>query len=468
MVRSFSCVLLLAFFLYLRPSPTFAVTYTIPPDEFTPIVFENLEFFCSLRFSVFDQSGSLLYFYDVQAGYEIWITLANPPVPFPESFYFSGEIYFAYEPLASGPTCPPPGVITSHDPGVVLHHPALGSTDDDYQIAFPSGVNIYIVPEPVPPPEPPPEIFHPVIFVHGTGGKPTDWTTGNKKAYWEQLLQAGYPEYFLATYSFADADGNPDTYDYQGDITKIVDDFPALADEMAQRFEDEYRLGCNNECVDAVGFSLGGLVIRQYLNEHPLTNKIRKVVTIGTPHEGSQFVAPIAWANSIPFVGGLLREAVVGVFNAASEAWGLIDDVDQVLAANSPATIQQRPGSTFLGELNSFVYESTPAFHAIAGDIDAAFRQSLFHFRLVSGKFSIGDIVVSKPSALAIPTTGVSKKVFSDEAITVIGDVFLERIGNIYQYSVDLPYPGELKYWHLNLAQQPEIVEYVVGRLNNE
>ena len=40
--------------------------------------------------------------------------------------------------------------------------------------------------------------------------------------------------------------------------------------------------------VDLVGLSMGGLVIRSYLANNPVTAKVRRIVTLGSPHAGSK------------------------------------------------------------------------------------------------------------------------------------------------------------------------------------
>lgn len=87
-----------------------------------------------------------------------------------------------------------------------------------------------------------------------------------------------------------------------------IHDFGRILNE---KVEEVLREAGSNQ-VDLVGHSMGGLVIRSYLANNPVTAKVRRVVTLGSPHAGTKL-------------------AVLGVGKAAKE---------------------MIPGSPFLEELN--------------------------------------------------------------------------------------------------------------------
>ena len=57
---------------------------------------------------------------------------------------------------------------------------------------------------------------------------------------------------------------------------------------MLSKEVDEVLTETESNQVDLVGHSMGGLVIRSYLANNPGTTKVRKVVTLGSPHAGSK------------------------------------------------------------------------------------------------------------------------------------------------------------------------------------
>ncbi len=74
------------------------------------------------------------------------------------------------------------------------------------------------------------------------------------------------------------------------------------------------------ERVHFVGHSLGGLVIRSYLNDHPdVPEQARfgKVVTLGTPHHGSEVADEFDGGVLIKVAGGVSQSLVTG-----SESFG--------------------------------------------------------------------------------------------------------------------------------------------------
>jgi triacylglycerol lipase len=65
---------------------------------------------------------------------------------------------------------------------------------------------------------------------------------------------------------------------------RSIQDFGTMLSEEIEEVLTE--TGSNQ--VDLVGHSMGGLVIRSYLANHPGTTKVRRVVTLGSPHAGSK------------------------------------------------------------------------------------------------------------------------------------------------------------------------------------
>jgi len=454
-----------------------AKKFVVDPVGTTTIIAEN-DNNCLMRWWLFREDGSSRFdnFLGRAEGGMLTVVFRRLPLALQR-----GEmVNFGYEPIPEPHReCPEHGLITMDNEGVVVEElpyeqPNIGGywyRNPNYRywrITFPDEsvkLHVYTLPWDPQPEYVQREVYYPVIFIHGLDGRPEDWVDGNKKIYWEMFQEKGYPEELLATYAYADADGDPQTYDYQGDVTKIDDDLPGLVEKMAQRYEEKYGMSCGDQCVDLVGFSLGGIVARQYLNEHPVGNKIRKVVTIGTPHRGVPWLGVIDRAELLPGVGGAARRAIIDSINkgAILRAAGLGED--QVLDLRSDAALQMRPASEFLGYFNSVVYGSKLAFQAIAGDIDLQLSQNLFHFKLLSSRISLGDGIVDVGSAVGVPAMDITQDHFSDKTRYIQGTLLLVRAEKTYKYTIDLASADDLRYFHLSLPKQPEVVQQVLDFL---
>lgn len=122
--------------------------------------------------------------------------------------------------------------------------------------------------EPVDPGEP--DGHPPLLFVHGLGGN-----RGN----------------FLPMALYLKLHGRQRSYRIHFDSGRSIDD---MATELA-RFVEAVVEATGEPQVDLVAHSLGGLVCRVALADHPLQGKVRTLITLGTPHGGTH---PARYANT--------------------------------------------------------------------------------------------------------------------------------------------------------------------------
>ncbi len=104
----------------------------------------------------------------------------------------------------------------------------------------------------------------PIIFVHGLYHNHTAWylyLRWFRKWGWQYMKAVNLPRKFRSI----------------SDFTQV------LADEV-----DRVLTDTGSEQVDLVGQSMGGLVIRNYLRSNSAKAKVRRVVTLGSPHGGSK------------------------------------------------------------------------------------------------------------------------------------------------------------------------------------
>ena len=95
-----------------------------------------------------------------------------------------------------------------------------------------------------------PPKFHPIIFVHGMGGRPENWQDDSKGMnYKKMFLDQGYPENYLHFYSYGIKNGQ---YNYQGDITEIAQNLESVVNSLSTLHKAQGGDGR----VDIVGHSL--------------------------------------------------------------------------------------------------------------------------------------------------------------------------------------------------------------------
>jgi triacylglycerol esterase/lipase EstA (alpha/beta hydrolase family) len=120
----------------------------------------------------------------------------------------------------------------------------------------------------------------PIIFVHGLYHNHTAWylfLRWFRKWGWQHMKAVNLPRKFRS----------------------IPDFSQVLADEV-----DKVLTETGSGQVDLVGQSMGGLVIRNYLTSNSAKAKVRRVVTLGSPHGGSKM--------AVLGLGGAVKEMIPG------------------------------------------------------------------------------------------------------------------------------------------------------------
>ena len=105
---------------------------------------------------------------------------------------------------------------------------------------------------------------------------------------------------------------------------------------------------------DAVGHSLGGLVLRRYLAVHPEGPPIKRMVTLGTPHGGSELwrFLPTKTGKQLRPGGEFLKELDEAGVPDGVEVTAVSSDFDQLVVPNALAR-WEAPGVSNLTVPNS-------------------------------------------------------------------------------------------------------------------
>lgn len=312
--------------------------------------------------------------------------------------------------------------------------------------------------------------YRPIVLIHGLGGHFTDWEAGGNKYVVRQALEQmlnddesgfEYASEWLRNFSYGYIDpinGEP-YYNYQGNIIEIAKELGPVIDELSALSKENGGDGL----VDIVGFSLGGLVAREYMRQNPEDIRIGKIITVATPHQGAD---ALKLKDDVFFwfgYGGLALEEL------------LTRSIEPLCAPGRPldteafAVQQLLPGSPFLYTINEHPQNPQDGFYTLGSNIKATFTEDLFIFNAKITTKDLGDFLILPESSLNIPPVGETRTLFEDEIDLGVGDVKIEMEGLQVAKAIrqSLETDPVFKYWHLRLIQQPEVIEKVVEILKS-
>ena len=117
-----------------------------------------------------------------------------------------------------------------------------------------------------------------------------------------------------------------------------------------EAFADQFHHYIEALCVeeglaefDAVGYSMGGIVLLQYLLEHREDHRVRRVMTVGTPHGGTELFrfSMLAPARQLRPGGEFLERLKEAGIPPGVEATAIGSDFDQFVIPNRNARWDQ-------------------------------------------------------------------------------------------------------------------------------
>jgi len=211
----------------------------------------------------------------------------------------------------------------------------------------------------------------PVIFVHGFGGKGNDWLRKNYhtafpensqfqyfgdvkvsqgEVLFDQQFEAELPNvlhpYFTLTLRNQAFDAIPD----------LGDDVGACVEKVVEVFR------CQRVCL--VGFSLGGIVCRDYLVRNPNRAPVKQLITVSSPHFGSAFaylsdVAKAVRLQPEPSLLGMVAEKSIDQLNQVCMQHNL--DIH----AQSLAMLQPPKAGNYLDWLNQKTHPERVEYFSI-------------------------------------------------------------------------------------------------------
>ena len=180
---------------------------------------------------------------------------------------------------------------------------------------------------------------NPVLFVHGIGASASVWK------------KFDIPDHSLFYVSFSDRFASPE------------DQVPELAG-----FINKVLQQTGQEKVILVCHSMGGLVARKYLADHPADHRVEKLVLLSTPNLGSVGLF-FNWIPAAMILVGIIRmpwvwPVLIGILGLA---WEAISYFRGVLLL-SPASWSMRPNSEFLKRLDDQRMPADVKYVAVLSD----------------------------------------------------------------------------------------------------
>lgn len=285
-----------------------------------------------------------------------------------------------------------------------------------------------------------------VLLIHGLNSYPEVWLEeGNNLV--AGLREQGYARPLIGLYHYAGRGSGRDGYNNQGGVAEVAAGMREAVLDLSRASADCGGTGL----VDIVAHSMGGLVARYYALEWPTESRLNRIISVGTPYGGSwmadalEFGSPEQWGGGVESLVRLLRQSgrMMGV-NVEDQAY-----------------VDLRSGSVVQQRLREEPVNWRIGYYALYGDIEAVLALRLFHLRLVSQRYELGDLVVGAESAREVGQQWLSEAVgFSDQVIRELslglrlGQGVME-LGLIHLDQLQLP------YWHNALLSAPEVQQVI-------
>ncbi len=221
-------------------------------------------------------------------------------------------------------------------------------------------------------------IPYPIVLVHGLGQKSSVWDSYAVKYYEKELgLQFGgvlkkkngrcILEHGQSLKT--DNSQNPPADFFTVSFSNPVDSIEAWRLELEQYISLVLKR-TNAEKVILIGYSMGGLASRSYLTHHLNDHKVQRLITIGTPHQGSAFAKAYNWKTSITnalksdpnFASKFLLEQSLSAVKAA--------ETDVPFDASAVRDLRRpQDGGMYLNKLGNTPHPLDVEYVSVVGDV---------------------------------------------------------------------------------------------------
>lgn len=243
------------------------------------------------------------------------------------------------------------------------------------------------------------QIPYPILLLHGLGQKASVWDKHAIKFYEQDLglKHAGILKPSKKGIKL-EQKGSPSTMDFfTVQFSNPVDSVEGWAKELEQCIAF-VREKTGAEKVILIGYSMGGLTGRHYLTKHVKDHHVQRLITIGSPHQGSAFAKVYNWKTSINKSLQDGKESFLKpIVEQASE---LIRKAESDVPFDSPAVRDlRRPqdGGWFIEKSGNREHPLDVEYISVIGDVDIMKELSVLNksgakelFRRIMGLLGMG------------------------------------------------------------------------------
>ena len=258
------------------------------------------------------------------------------------------------------------------------------------------------------------KVPYPILLLHGLGQKAEVWH-GEATTYFKKDLSLRYGGDLKVNARGAiqrSLAGSGDADFYTVQFRNPVDSVRAWTSELDACIQ-YVRAVTGADRVILIGYSMGGLAARTYLVEHLRDHHVKRLITIGTPHDGSPYARVWNWKTSLK---RCVDEENVLLAQPCKAGLATLTAVEGDVPFDTPAVRDlRRPedDGVFLATLNKRAHPLDVEYVSVIGDVDVVdgvkklepqavqevFRKILSVFGgSLSELFSDGDGVVSTRS----------------------------------------------------------------------
>lgn len=258
------------------------------------------------------------------------------------------------------------------------------------------------------------KVPYPILLLHGLGQKAEVWH-GEATTYFKKDLALRYGGDLKVNargtiQRTLAGGGDADFYTVQ--FRNPVDSVRAWTSELDACIQ-YVRAVTGADRVILIGYSMGGLAARSYLVDHLRDHHVKRLITIGTPHDGSPYARVWNWKTSLK---RCVDEQNVVLAQPCRAALAALTSVEGDVPFDAPAVRDlRRPedDGAFLAGLNKRAHPLDVEYVSVIGDVDVidgvkklepqamqeVFRKILSVFGgSLSELFADGDGVVSTRS----------------------------------------------------------------------
>jgi len=216
------------------------------------------------------------------------------------------------------------------------------------------------------------QIPYPILLLHGLGQKAEVWNDANALKFYKNDMGLGYGGALKFTKGVMKLQSaNDKTSDFfTVSFSSPYDSIGGWARELSKAI-DFVRQKTNSDKVILIGYSMGGVAARYHLILKPTNHHVKRLITIGSPHQGSAFAKAYNWKTSI--LKGLADNPNMISKAVLESAKYTLEKMEQGVPFESPAVGDLREFNDygfFLYNINRMSHPGDVEYISVIGKVD--------------------------------------------------------------------------------------------------